>query len=71
MKNLIITKIKEWAEKAPNTYFFDEGDSSLTYGELERYSDALASHLESNFSKKLFNSKIFLNLILFILPTLK
>ncbi|MFW3589401.1 D-alanine--poly(phosphoribitol) ligase subunit DltA [Vagococcus fluvialis] len=52
MKNLIITKIKEWAEKAPNTYFFDEGDSTLTYGELERYSDALASHLESNFSKK-------------------
>ncbi|MEG0285743.1 MAG: D-alanine--poly(phosphoribitol) ligase subunit DltA [Vagococcus sp.] len=52
MKNKLLTTIKEWSEKTPNTFFFDEGSSSLTYKELEQYSDALASYLEEAFPEK-------------------
>lgn len=52
MKNKLLATIKEWSEKTPNAFFFDDGSSSLTYKELEEYSDSLASYLEEAFPEK-------------------
>ncbi|MDT2832318.1 D-alanine--poly(phosphoribitol) ligase subunit DltA [Vagococcus carniphilus] len=48
MKNKIVETIKGWSEKKPNNIFFDEGEDSLTYLELENMSNSLASYLEKN-----------------------
>ncbi|MFY8330828.1 D-alanine--poly(phosphoribitol) ligase subunit DltA [Vagococcus carniphilus] len=48
MENKIVETIRTWSEKKPNNIFFDEGENSLTYLELENMSNSLASYLEEN-----------------------
>lgn len=52
MTNMFVKKIKELAIKQANQPFFDEGASSLTYSELERFSDSLAEYLEKKYPTK-------------------
>ena len=52
MNNMIINKIREWSELTPKASFFDEGQSSLTYKDLEDYSNSLAAYLEENYPDK-------------------
>lgn len=48
MKNKIVETIKIWSEKKPDNIFFDEGENSLTYLELENMSNSLAFYLQEN-----------------------
>lgn len=52
MVNNIVEKIKDWSEKTPNTIFFDEGDTSFSYSDLEKTSHSLAAYLEEKFDNK-------------------
>ena len=46
----LIQRIDHWATAAPEATAHLSGDSTLTYGELRRRSDRLASHLTERFS---------------------
>ena len=46
----LIQRIDHWATAAPEATAHLSGDSSLTYGELRRHSDQLASYLTKRFS---------------------
>ena len=46
----LIQRIDHWATAAPEAIAHLSGDSTLTYGELRRRSDGLASYLTKRFS---------------------
>lgn len=52
MKNVILNKIKKLSIEKSSHVFFDEGTSSLTYAELEEFSDSLAAYLEEKYPDK-------------------
>lgn len=52
MENKIVRIIKDWSEKTPNAIFFDEGETSFSFSELEKASNSLAFYLEENFKNK-------------------
>ena len=51
MENKIVETIKYWATKTPERPFFDDGENTLSYLELEKYSNSLAAFLENKYPK--------------------